>query len=74
MKTILIEKKDKKIKLILKKDKLKNTIIVNGPLGSLNYEFSSTEKHFGNKIFVKSNNINFLVKKLKKLIKSVTNG
>lgn len=74
MKTILIQKKDKKLKLVIKKNGLKNSIIVNGPLGTISYDFPNAKFNSEEKIFVKTSNMNFLIKKLKKLIKSVTTG
>lgn len=74
MKTILIQKKDKKIKLIIKKNELKSSIIIKGPLGSISYDFSNAKLNDNEQIFVEYRNINFLIKKLKKLIKSVTLG
>lgn len=79
MKTFLLKKKTKNIKVNListfnqqNQEILKATIV--GPLGSINYEFKNIKFLKSNKLFIEENNLNFFIKKIKKLIKSVTNG
>ena len=77
MKTILIPKQDKKIKIAISDKVLTNNIVdkiltVNGPLGTLNYTFKNQYKNTD--LFIESKNFNFFTKKIKKLIRSVTTG
>lgn len=75
MKTFYIKKKNKKIKLTvidLENSNFKR-VTVSGPLGSLSTNFKGINLS-ENKLFIEQSNLNFFLKKIKKLIKSVSNG
>ena len=77
MKTVFIPKQDKKIKITISEKILANTnvdkiLTITGPLGELKYSFKN--QYSNNNLFIESKNFNFFSRKIKKLIKSVTNG
>lgn len=81
MKNVLMKKNKKKIKLTVDtiniSEKLVDKIVtVHGPLGNINYNFKNQINYNNNNntFFIKDNNYNFFIKKIKKLIKSVTIG
>ena len=79
MRNVIIKKNKKKIKLtvttINTSANLADKIItIHGPLGNINYNFKNQVIYDNKNFFVKEDNYNFFIKKLKKLIKSVTIG
>jgi hypothetical protein len=77
MKTLIIPKQEKKIKIVVSEQNIANNIVnkiltIKGPLGELQYVFKNQYKNTD--IFIKTKNFNFFIQKIKKLIKSVTNG
>lgn len=71
MKTVLIKKNSKKIKISFSEKKLN----VFGPLGELSYEFKNTNIYKDKYIFIKNiKNISFIKKKINNLILSVMKG
>lgn len=77
MKIILIPKQEKKTKIIISERIVTNNIadkilIITGPLGELRYVFKNQYKDCN--IFIKKKSLNFFVKNIQKLIKSVTSG
>lgn len=76
MKKIIFSKYKKKIKVIANTEK----IIVQGPLGTLDYFFPKNENSYSYqenlnfKLFWKQNNLNLLKNKIEYLFKSVSNG
>ena len=79
MRNVIIKKNKKKIKLTVTTvntsanlaDKI---ITIHGPLGNINYNFKNQVIYNNKNFFIKEDNYNFFIKKLKKLIKSVTIG
>ena len=79
MRNVIIKKNKKKIKLtvttINTSANLADKIItIHGPLGNINYNFKNQVIYNNKNFFIKEDNYNFFIKKLKKLIKSVTIG
>ena len=79
MRNYLINKKSKKIKINISSALNKNNkevlkVTVFGPLGELSYIFNNINYTKSNKFFVSELEIHFFIKKIKKLITSVTNG
>ena len=77
MQTLIIPKQEKKIKIVISEQIITNNIVdkiltINGPLGELKYTFKNQYKN--NPLFIQTKSFNFFAKKIKKLIKSVTNG
>jgi large subunit ribosomal protein L6 len=77
MKNIIIPKQDKKIKIFISDqnitDYLVNKILtIKGPLGELQYTFKN--QYPNTKLFIQTKSFDFFIKKIKKLLKSVTNG
>lgn len=79
MKTLIIKKNKKKIKLTIKTinksailvDKI---ITIHGPLGDVSYNFKDQILYNNKNFFIKEDNYNFFIKKIKTLIKSTTVG
>lgn len=78
MAEILINKKSKRINVKLafldNNGKSRLNILTEGPLGKISCDISNFTTLSGNKFFIKKNDLNFLVKKINKLIKSVSSG
>ena len=78
MNQILINKKSKRINVQIEHfvdDGVSNVkIITKGPLGEISYNITNNMSLVNNKLFIKKNNLNFLLKKISKLIKSVSTG
>lgn len=70
MNQFTILKNSKKIKVIQNK----NILIINGPLGSVNFKINSWFNSNTTDLFIPHSQYNFFVEKLKKLFKSVTTG
>ena len=78
MAEILINKKSKRINVKLafldNNGKSRLNILTEGPLGKISCDISNFATLSGNKFFIKKDDLNFLVKKINKLIKSVSSG
>ncbi len=77
MKTFIIPKQDKKVKILISQQNITNSSInkiltIKGPLGELQYTFKN--QYIDTKLFIQTKSFNFFIKKIKKLIKSVTTG
>lgn len=77
MKNLVIQKYNKKIKIniynsIINGNNIEKTLKVSGPLGDISYTLKNQPKD--NRLFIKTTEIDFFIKKIKKLIKSVTTG
>lgn len=77
MKTFIIPKQDKKVKILISQQNITNSSVnkiltIKGPLGELQYTFKN--QYIDTKLFIQTKSFNFFVKKIKKLIKSVTTG
>lgn len=77
MKTFIIPKQDKKVKILISQQNITNSSVnkiltIKGPLGELQYTFKN--QYIDTKLFIQTKSFNFFIKKIKKLIKSVTTG
>jgi ribosomal protein L6P/L9E len=77
MKTFIIPKQDKKVKILISQQNITNSSVnkiltIKGPLGELQYTFKN--QYIDTKLFIQTKSFSFFVKKIKKLIKSVTTG
>lgn len=70
MNKLTILKNSKKVKVIQNRD----TLIVNGPLGSVDFKINSWFNSNSSDLFIPTHQYNFFIEKLKKLFKSVTTG